>query len=212
MGLRTAARLAAALAIVAIVVFVAPVRDRLLVSVGELLATADQPAPADTAVITPESGAAGDIEAGDLYAKGLVKSVVVLVPAPLPIDLELARRGVRLPNFTLDTLEQLGIPETAIRTLEAGEGGTTENTAALSAWAGPRTGERFLVIVGPTHARRYRRAILRVWPPGHPRPLVIATPYSAFRPATWWQSRTTLRDGLMELEKLVLDYVQHPFG
>lgn len=211
MGLRTAARLVAAILIIGIFVFVGPVRNGLLVSAGDFMASGDRPAAADAAVITPESGAAGDLEAADLYSKGLVRSVIVLTAAPISIDRELARRGVRLPNVTFDLLQQLGIPGSAISTLEAGEGGTTDNTTALSRSAAEHTGERFLIVVSPTHARRYRRAILRVWPPGHPLPLVVVTPYSAFRPDDWWQSRTTLRDGLMELEKLVLDYVQHPF-
>ena len=46
---------------------------------------------------------------------------------------------------------------------------------------------------------------------GHPAPIVITAPYALFRADDWWQSRTTVREGLVELEKLALDFVRHPW-
>jgi hypothetical protein len=40
--------------------------------------------------------------------------------------------------------------------------------------------------------------------------VVETTFYGLFRSEDWWQSRTTLREGLVEMEKLALDYVAHP--
>jgi hypothetical protein len=68
-----------------------------------------------------------------------------------------------------------------------------------------------VVVVAPSHGRRYRRALLRAWPAGHPMPRVVITQYSLFRGDDWWQSRTTVREGLVEIEKLGLDYVLHPW-
>jgi len=193
-----------------IAVVAGPLRQDVLTAIANLLVVADPVTTADLAVVTPESGAAGDLEASDLYRNSKVKSILVLVPTPLPVDRELKRRGVHYPNLAVDTLVQLGVPPSAIATLDAGEGGTTENTTALSKWviAGRRTS--VVVIVSPTHARRYRRALNRVWPATAPSPSVTPTRYAQFRPQDWWRSRATLREGLMELEKLALDYVQHP--
>jgi hypothetical protein len=68
-----------------------------------------------------------------------------------------------------------------------------------------------VVVVSPSHGRRYRRTLLRAWPAGHPTPRVVVTQYSLFRGDDWWQSRTTVREGLVEIEKLGLDYVLHPW-
>jgi len=40
---------------------------------------------------------------------------------------------------------------------------------------------------------------------------VVTTPYAMFRAEDWWRSRTTLREGLVELQKLALDYARHPW-
>jgi len=116
-----------------------------------------------------------------------------------------------VPDLGRDTLIQLGIPGAAIIDLPTGDGGTTESTAALAEWARAHPGQRVLVVVGPSHGRRYRRALRRVWPAGRPEPRVVITRYALFRADDWWQSRTTLREGLVELEKLALDYARHPW-
>jgi hypothetical protein len=193
-----------------IAVVAGPLRQDILTAVANLLVVADAVTAADLAVVTPESGAAGDLQASDLYRNGTVKGILVLVPTPLPVDRELKRRGVHYPNLAVDTLIQLGVPSSAISTLEAGEGGTTENTTALSKWVLAGKRPRVIVIVSPTHARRYRRALNRVWPATAPPPTVTPTRYAQFQPQDWWRSRATLREGLMELEKLALDYIQHP--
>ena len=46
------------------------------------------------------------------------------------------------------------------------------------------------------------------------RPLELSLPTdndALFRADDWWQSRTTVREGLVELEKLGLDYARHPW-
>jgi uncharacterized SAM-binding protein YcdF (DUF218 family) len=70
---------------------------------------------------------------------------------------------------------------------------------------------RVLVVVSPTHTRRYRRTLQRIWPRQVP-PAVIRYPRgNSFRPVDWWEARRTRRDGLFELEKLVWDYLLHPW-
>jgi hypothetical protein len=153
---------------------------------------------------------AGALKLADLYRANSAATVGLLVPRAARIDRELTRRGIVVPDVAFDVLVQLGVPGRAIVRIPAGEGGTTETTGALAGWARAHAGKKVLVVVGPSHGRRYRRALRRAWPDGQPAPTVMTTPYAAFHPDDWWQSRTTLREGLVEWQKLVLDYVTHP--
>jgi hypothetical protein len=36
--------------------------------------------------------------------------------------------------------------------------------------------------------------------------------YSTFDPSLWWQTRAGVRTGIVELQKLLLDVVRHPFS
>jgi hypothetical protein len=206
-------RLLRALAIVALVVACAlafaPVRRAALRNVGQVLIDSDQARPADLLVMDVESGAGGILTVGDLHRSQPNAAVGVLTRTPTTIDAELQRRGVVLPPFAMAILAQLGVPREAIVQIPAGEGGTTETTRALAEWGRQNPGKRVLVVVGPSHGRRYRRALRRAWPDGNIAPVVVTTPYALFRADDWWTSRTTVREGLVELEKLMLDYARH---
>ena len=195
---------------IAIAGAIPPVRRAALSAVGRHLATSDTPAAADLLAMDVESGFAGAIKIGDLYREHRSPAVGILVPRQTALDEALRSRRIMLPDVMLDVLSQLGIPPHAIVQIPAGEGGTTETTAALAGWSRANPSGRVVVVVGPSHGRRYRRALRRVWPEGRPEPRVVITQYALFRPDDWWQSRTTLREGLVEIEKLVLDYVAHP--
>jgi hypothetical protein len=201
---------ASALVLIAVIA-IAPARRAVLTGMGRALVASDEPAPVDFLVMDVESGAAGMLMVGDLYRAHRAEGIGVFAPRVTPLDAEIARRGVVLPDVTRDVLVQLGVPAGAIERIPAGEAGTTETTAALGQWARTHPGKRLLVVVGPSHGRRYRRALRRVWPDAQPPPLVVTTPHALFRAEDWWQSRTTLREGLVEFEKLALDYASHPW-
>jgi uncharacterized SAM-binding protein YcdF (DUF218 family) len=199
----------AALAIA--IVAIAPARRAALRSAGLLLTASDNPQPADFLVMDRESGTAGILMVSELYRAQPQASVGVFDTRPMKPDAELARRGVVLPDLTRDALVQLGVPAGAIVGIAAAEAGTTETAAALAEWARQQPDKRVLVVVGPSHGRRYRRALRRVWPDQRTAPLVVTTPHAAFQADDWWQSRTTAREGLVELQKLALDFVRHPW-
>jgi hypothetical protein len=200
--------------LVAVIVAVAAIpslRRAGLRRAGELLTESDSVQPFDLLTMDVESGLAGVLSLVDLYRAHSQATVAVFTPRATSVDAELRRRGVVAPDLGRDTLVQMGIPRAAIVELPTADGGTTESTAALARWARAYPGQRVLVVVAPSHARRYRRALRRVWPAGHPEPRVVTTRYALFRADDWWQSRTTLREGLVELEKLALDYARHPW-
>jgi hypothetical protein len=187
-------------------------RRAVLQRVGRYLTDSDQPATADLIAMDFESGFAGALTIGDLHRDQPRAVVALLVPRQTALDAALRERRIVVPDVMVDVLEQLGIPRHAIAQLPAGEGGTTETADALAGWSRANPSGRVLVVVGPSHGRRYRRALLRAWPDGHPVPRVVTTRYALFRGDDWWMSRTTLREGLVEIEKLVLDYLAHPLS
>ena len=209
--LRLVRLLLALLGIVSLVAVVTPLRTRMLQAIGGVLIVNDPIEAVDVAVmVASESGEAGELEIIDLYHDRVMPRVVVLTPVATPRDRELVRRGVNRENLAVRTLVELGIPAAAISTLEAGEGGTTESTDALAAWVVSHP-SRVLVIVDPTHTRRYRRTLLRRWPPRVPVPRIRYPRSDPFRAEDWWTSRRTLRSGVFELEKLAWDYLWHPW-
>jgi hypothetical protein len=204
-----------AIALVLLIVLAAaaitPLRHAALRGAGRFLTATDAIRPADLLVMDLESSLAGILKIDDLYRAQPTATVGLLVPGDTPADTALQHRGVVRPEVTLDILVHLGVPRSAIVRIPAGEGGTTDTTGALAEWARAHPTKTVLVVVGPSHGRRYRRALGRAWPVGLPRPIVVTTDYALFRADDWWRSRTTVREGIMELEKLALDYVAHPW-
>jgi hypothetical protein len=199
------------LAIVVAAAAIPAVRHGALRRVGQYLTDCDQPAAADLIAMDVESGFAGALKIGDLHRDQPRAVVALLERRQTSLDMALKDRRIVVPDVMVDVLEQLGIPRHAIAQIPAGDGGTTETAAALAAWSRANPSARVLVVVGPSHGRRYRRALLRAWPDGRPAPRVVTTQYALFRGDDWWVSRTTLREGLVEIEKLALDYIAHPF-
>jgi uncharacterized SAM-binding protein YcdF (DUF218 family) len=207
---RSARRIVATAVVCAIAVAVVPATRRaVLRAVGGLMVLNDPIESADVGV-TMESVEAGALETSDLYHRGVIPRIVVLVPAPTTVDQEFAQRGVQREDLTLRTLTQLGVPPTAIATVEAGEAGTTESTQALAEMVRLHS-DRVIVVVSPNHTRRFRRTLLRVWPANVPPPRVTSPRANLFRAEDWWVSRRTRRDGFFELERLAWDYVRHPW-
>jgi hypothetical protein len=205
---RLARVLLVSISAVLLVVAVPAIRAAALRTLAGLLIVSDPIEPADIAAMT-ESGEAGELEVSDLYHDHVMPRVLVLTPEPTEVDREMERRGVHREDLILSTLVQLGVPRTAILTLEAGEGGTTDSTVALAAWV-TRHPCRVLMVISPSHARRYRRTLQRVWPTQVPPARVRYPRASLFRAQDWWDQRRTRRDGLFELEKLAWDYLLHP--
>jgi hypothetical protein len=181
----------------------------ILRSIGRGLATTDSLQRAAAAVITPESGVAGELEALMLLEAGMVSHIIVMEPSPGPIDRELQRRGLNVDELALRRLRELGVSQDRLTLLRAGEGGTNAVAATLADWSRGRTGP-LLVITGAAHARRVGRVVRRRWSGPGPPPALRISRFDTFQPDAWWQHRGSLRQGLIEIQKLALDYVQHP--
>lgn len=207
---RRLSRIAATILVLGVLVAAIPAaRSGALRMIGGALVINEPLVPVDIAVMT-ESGEAGELELSDLYRERVMPRVMVLTPAPSSAERELQRRGVHREDFVVTTLVALGVPREAIITVEAGEGGTTESTEALATWAADHPC-RVLVVVSPTHARRYRRTLQRIWPQHVPAAVIRYPRANPFHTDDWWEARRTRREGLFELQKLVWDYLRHPW-
>ena len=186
-------------------------RDVLLRSVGQLLIVDEPLKPADVAVMTTEAHPAGEIDLADLLARHTVRRVAVLIPALSATDRELVRRGVAIAG-PAQLLANLGVSPENMELIPAGEGGTTESTAALAAWCRRRDIHAIIVVTAPNHTRRVKRALSRAFKSGGPEVRLHATTYDTFHAGDWWRRRGDLRSGIVELQKLLLDFAQHPFS
>lgn len=199
------------LAAVTLIAAAPPSRAFVLQSLGHSLVVSDTIEHADIAIMTTEDALGGALELADLFRERVVDRVGYLVPGSSRSAGEMRSRGVRVTDST-DLLTALGVPSNLIVPIAAGEGGTNEGSAGLAAWCTAHGIRRLIVVTSPDHSRRVRRTLARSFGTERPTILIRSSRFSEFRPDTWWQSKTTLRTGLMELEHLVLDFVQHPLN
>jgi hypothetical protein len=78
-------------------------------------------------------------------------------------------------------------------------------------WTDAQYFRSIVVVALKDHSRRLRRVLGRTMK-GHPTHVIIqAARYSDFDPDRWWETHGGVRTELVELQKLLLDVVLHPF-
>jgi hypothetical protein len=209
---RTVSLLFAAFIVLGVVV---AAHEPILSGVGGLLlasqTSADLPGTVDVIVITLDAGAAGVLDAADLVAAG-VSSRVAVFTEPLNVaEQELVRRG--LPRDDLGTrlsrqLQALGVLSVEVISREVD--GSHQAGLELPSWLRDRAYRSAIVITEADHSRRVDRILRRSMQGQHATVFVRAAKYSSFNPEKWWLTRSGLRMGIVELQKLLLDVIQHP--
>src|SRR5262249_61271254 len=104
------------------------------------------------------------LEAADLYRSGLAPLVVVTRERLPRGEASLLARGVHLPEsdaLTLEALEGLGVPRTAVRVLRRRTGSTESEAATIARWACERHLRRIVVVTSRYHTRRARLILRR---------------------------------------------------
>lgn len=188
------------------------VRFSILRMIGHALVIDELPRRVDVIVVPGWTGDAGAIEAADLVRRGIASDVAVVLNPPDASDRELIRRNVlhaAADNWTVSLLHQLGVAN--VTPIDFGNG-TQAEMMSLAAWLDSHQVHSILVVTLPDHARRVRRLLDRSLRGHGVTAVVHSTQYSDFHPDTWWKTRSGLRTGIEESEKLFLDLVAHPFN
>lgn len=208
------ARVVAAIVLVAAVIAgVPPVRELILRALGWALVIEESIAPADIIVISLDAGGAGALEAADLVQKGIATKVGVFNDPPSSEDLEFIRRGLPYEDQAERQIRQLGmlgvhnivrIPRTDV--------GTESEGQVLPTWCDQHDLHSIVIVSAADHSRRLSRVMNRSMR-DHPTHVTIhPSRYSAFDPERWWETRNGIRTEIVELQKLLLDYVLHPLS
>lgn len=209
---RSTMLIAVALAAAAILA-VPSVRRPLLRSAGWLLVVEEPVAHADIIVISGDSSGAGALQAADLVHSGIAKRVAVFTDPPSREDLEFIRRELPYEDLAARQIRQLGwLGATDVVQIPRNEAGSEGEGQVLAPWCDQHGVRSVVFVAARDHSRRVRRVLNRDMK-GHPtRISVQAERYSSFDPDRWWETRTGIRIEIIELEKLVLDVVLHPFS
>ncbi len=199
--------------LVAATLGVPPVRVAGLQALGRTLTTADPVSTSDVIVISIDAGEAGVLEAADLVREQHSTRVAVCSEPISIAETELARRGVQPDDAATRAIRQLsalGISETM--RIQARVAGTNEMASALPRWMDEQKFSSAVLVTSTDHARRTKRAVRRGANGSSVRIVVRPSRYSSFDPEHWWRSRGTLRTGIIEIQKLFLDVLRHPFS
>jgi hypothetical protein len=206
---------AAILAVVALatatLVAFSPLRQRILRSAGWALVANEPVRPADIIVISLDSAGAGALEAADLVQSGIAKRVAVFSDPPSGDDLEFIRRGVPHDDWGARQVRQLGwLGVSDVVKISRAGSGMRGIGQLLQPWLDQHQFRSVVFVATRDRSRRLQRVLDREMK-GHPtRVTVRPSRYSSFDPDRWWLSRGGVRTLLVELQRLVLDFVRHP--
>ena len=188
-------------------------RTATLRTLGHALVIDDRVTSADVIVISVDASSAGVLEAADLVRNGVSKAVAVFAEVPGSAELELNRRGIPHPDRAsraVQQLELLGV--TNPMRIPTPVDGTTAEARVLSSWVGEHGFRTVVMITTADHTRRTRRVLRRAFAGQNTHVVVHAARHSEFKADTWWHTRTGIRTGITEAQKLLLDILAHPLS
>lgn len=207
-------RVLAAAAVLGVLFLAIPaIRTPMLRALGRALVADDAPAPADVIVVATGADGAGVLEAADLVHSGMSTRVAVFADPPDPIvDREFIRRGVPYEDWAARSIQQLnGLGVKTVEVIPRAVAGTDDEGRVLPEWCDQRRLRSVVVVTTSDHSRRLRRVLHRSMGAHPTRVIVRSARFSPFDPDRWWQTPDTRRVGVIELQKLLLDVLLHPF-
>ncbi len=191
-------------------------RESVLRTLGRTLVLEESISPADVIVISLDAGGAGVLEAADLVRQGIATRVAVFADPPSGEDFEFIRRGLPYEDEAGRRIQQLALlGVTSVERIptddERDDAGTEAEGRALPAWCERNSVGSVIVVSSSDHSRRMRRVFDRYMQGHATRVTIRASLYSPFKADRWWQTRGGVRTAIIELEKLALDVVLHPW-
>ena len=197
----------------ATIVAARPLQEPVLRAAGWALIVNEPVARADIIVIVPGGGGAEALEAADLVQSGIATRVAVFADPPSGEDHEFIRRGLPYEDAAarqIDQLKWLGVTDVAqIPRADTETEGVAE---VLSAWCDQHRFRSIVFVAKREHSRRLRRVLDRVMKGHSTRITVQPSRYSGFDPDQWWKTRTGVRIGIVELQRLVFEVLLHPIS
>jgi len=189
-------------------------RTYILKSAGGLLVVEDQSVKsADVIVLSIDSGGAGTLQAADLVHKGISNRVAIFRDPPDSVDQEFLRRGLPYEDKAAISSRQLQLLNVQnIELIPRSTSGSEQEGEILPEWCDKHGYHSIILVTSRDHSRRLTRILRRSLKSSRTILNVCASPYSEFDANTWWTNRESLRTGIVELEKLLLDSVRHPFS
>jgi hypothetical protein len=195
----------------ATVATVPSIRVAVLGAAGRALVVNEPVGPADIIVLSLDSGGAGALEAADLARSGIAKQVAVFTDPPSGEDWEFIRRGLPYEDESARQIRQLrSLGVTDILQISRFEPGTEGEGQVLPAWCDQHDFQAVVFVSARDHSRRTQRVLDRVMRTHATRVTVRPAHYSSFDPNRWWETRTGVRTEIIELQKLLFDFVLHP--
>jgi hypothetical protein len=183
-------------------------RDPILRALGRSLVVDEPVEHVDVILVPSWAGAAAAIDAADLVHAGISDRVAVLLSPERPADRELIRRGIDTVDLP-ELLRLLGVAK--VELIPDRAAGTEAEVQVLLSWSDERQFRSIVVISSPDHSRRLYRMLQRSLSGRTTRLVIRSARYSSFDPDEWWKTRGGARSAIVELQKLLLDLVRHPF-
>ncbi len=165
---------------------------------GSYLVVAEPLERSDAIFVLSGRTPARELEAAELYRKGLA-GAVVLARGVNPLDAARQLAG-ELPTQerSASVLERLGVSRQAIAKLDRPVENTHEELQVDFEHARDHGFRRVILVTSPVHTRRVRTIWNARYQATIPA-LVHPTPHDPFDPARWWRSGRSLETGLHEL-------------
>jgi hypothetical protein len=137
--------------------------------------------------------------------------VAVFTDPPSGEDYEFIRRGLPYEDEGAQRIRQLRwLGVTDVVEIPRTEAGTEGEGQMLALWCDQHQFRSIVLVAARDHSRRMRRVLGRVMKGHATRVMVQRAHYSSFDPDRWWETRDGVRTEIVELQKLLLEFVLHP--
>jgi len=165
---------------------------------GAYLVHADQPAPADYAVVLAGDSKGGHrlLTAAELVRQGLVRKAIV--------DGPLGNYEVHESDLAVDFAVRKGYPADYFLKLPMNATSTKEEAVVVVAELHRLGAHSFLLVTSDYHTRRAGNVFRKI--SGGLEMKVIAAPDEYFRSNSWWRTRESLKTTYMEWSKTVASW------
>jgi uncharacterized SAM-binding protein YcdF (DUF218 family) len=178
----------------------------ILTQLGNYLVVQHPVAKSDLIVCLAGGEVERSLASADLFARGAAPRIFI-ARERIPDGLEtLKQRGVAYPesiDLVAGILRGLGVPDSAVIRHDQPVESTFQEAESVATLIQEKHYRSLILVTSPTHSRRAWLTFRKAIPDHDIRILVVPTPYSKFRAEDWWNTRSSLREVIVEYQKLI---------